>query len=181
MVNKISVIIPHWPVSPEVDDLLKQCVQALPEVYEKIVVINEGTGMGKAINKGFDLASGEYLMTASNDCIWDEGDIDKMCDPEAITIPDNMPGQWDKPRCFYCMPRWIYEKVGGYDEQFEVGYFEDDDLIRRWKEAGIPIRMTDVKVNHTPGTTLDKMDNRTEVFEKNKQRFIEKWGDQEND
>lgn len=172
---KISCIIPHWPVRPEVDELLKRCVQALPEVYEKIVVVNDGTGMGKAINKGFELATGDYLMTISNDCIWESGDINEMCDPEAIRLPDNMPGQWDVPRCVYCMPRWIYETVGGYDEQFEVGYFEDDDLIKRWRDAGISFRMTAVQINHTPGTTLDKMPDREIIFEQNKRRFAEKW------
>lgn len=173
---KISVVIPHWPLRPEHDELLKRCVQALPEVYEKIIVVNEGTGMGKAINKGFELATGDYLMTISNDCMWESGDIAELCNPEAIMLPDKMPGQWDVPRCVYCMPRWIYEKVGGYDERFEVGYFEDDDLIHRWRLEGIPFRMTKVQVTHQPGTTLDKMPRRDEIFKINSDKFIEKWG-----
>lgn len=174
--SKISVVIPHWPVRQEHDDLLKQCVQALPGVHEKLIIVNDGIGMGKAINKGFELATGDYLMTSSNDCIWESGSIEDMCDPEAIVIPANMPGQWEVPRCFYCMPRWIYEKVGGYDEQFEIGYFEDDDLIHRWGLAGIPIKSKDtIRVHHNPGTTLDKLPNRQEIFDRNKERFDAKW------
>jgi glycosyltransferase involved in cell wall biosynthesis len=173
---KISAIIPHWPVRPEVDDLLKRCVQAL-DVFEKIVVVNEGTGMGKAINKGLSLATGDYLLVTSNDCIFQFGDLNDMCDPKAITLPNNMPGQWDLPRCFFCLPRWVYEQVGGYDEQFEVGYFEDDDLIRRWRDASIQfVQIPSIIVSHSPGTTLDKMPNRQAIFDENQRRFKKKWG-----
>lgn len=175
MKAKISAIIPHWPMLPEHDDLLKKCLQSL-DADEKIVVVNEGTGMGKAINKGLSLATGDYLVVTNNDCQLTMGSLEDMCDPTCITLPDNMPGQMDLPRAFYCMPRWIYEQVGGYDEQFKVGYWEDDDLIRRWRIADIPFKMTKVQVQHYPGTTLDKVPERDAIFKENKELYIKKWG-----
>lgn len=175
MGNKISLVVPHWPLRPEHDELLKRCVQSIP-ADEKIIVVNDGTGMGKAINKGLELATGDYIIVSNNDCALSRGDINLMCDLDAITIPNNMQGQGDLPRAFYCMPRWIYKKVGGYDERFEVGYFEDDDMIRRWQATGIPFKMVDVVVDHDPGTTLNNLPNRQEIFDRNKKLYEEKWG-----
>lgn len=172
---KITAIIPHWPLRPEHDELLKRCVRSL-DADEKIVVVNDGTGMGKAINKGLELATGDFIVISNNDCEMRSGSLQEMCDPEAITLPDNMPGQMDKPRAFFCMPRWVYEKVGGYDEQFAIGYWEDDDMILRWQEAEVPIRMTRVQVSHLPGTTLNTLENREAVYQENKQKFLRKWG-----
>ena len=75
------------------------------------------------------------------------------------------------------MPRSVYDKVGGYDEQFEIGYFEDDDLRMRWLEAGIKIhRIESISLHHPGGTTLDTLPNRTEFSQKNHERFEKKWG-----
>lgn len=175
MKPKVSVVIPHWGRTDEHKALLRRCVQSLPECYEKIIVFNDGLGMGWAINRGFELATGDYLMTLSNDCWWESGKLEDICDPTAVTLPDNLEGQWDKPRCFYCMPRWVYEQVGGYDEQFKVGYFEDDDWIYRLNIADIPIRQTSVRGGHVPGQTLDKLPNRDKIFEENKKKFEKKW------
>lgn len=178
MNNKISLIVPHWPLRPEHDELLKRCVNSM-DADEKIIIVNEGTGMGKAINKGLELATGDYLVVSNNDCELVGGMLRDMCDPEAITIPDSMEGQWDLPRAFFCLPRWIYELVGGYDERFGVGYFEDDDLIRRWKEAGIHFKKTHLQVKHNPGTTLGTLPDADALYKRNKALFIEKWGNHE--
>ena len=172
---KISLIVPHWPLETVHDDMLRNCVKSIP-ADEKIIIVNDGTGMGKAINKGFELATGDYFLVSNNDCVWLGGDILAMCDPDAITLPDRLAAQVDnRPRCFYCMPRWIYEKVGGYDEQFKVGYFEDDDMLRRWENAGIPFRPVNVQVFHEPGSTLNIMPNRNAIFDENKKKYLAKW------
>jgi hypothetical protein len=132
--------------------------------------------MGKAINQGFKLATGDCFIVSNNDCEVGNGELKDMCYDDAIGLPDNMPGQLELPRAFYSLPRWVYESVGGYDEQFKVGYFEDDDLIRRWYVAKIPFRMSKVQVAHSPGTTLNNMPDRQAIYEQNKNRFIEKWG-----
>lgn len=183
MKPKVSVIVPHWPRVPDHDDMLKRCIQSLPEVYEKIIVVNDGTGMGRAINKGFELATGDYLMTLSNDCVWTGGEVEEMCNPDGVVIPAGLPGQWDKPRCFYCMPRSVYDRLCAdndgafYDTQFEVGFYEDDDMIYRLHLANIPvITARNVRGAHNPGQTLDKLPNRQELMDKNKERYLKKWG-----
>jgi len=142
---------------------------------EKIVIVNDGIGMGKALNMGLSMASGEYLIVSNNDVVL-KGDLGRMFDPEGVTYPKDMEGSRDHPRSFYCMPRWVYEAVGGYDELFEFAFFEDDDLIKRWLDADIPLKRIDIQIQHIPGTTLNVHPKREEVFKANRQKFIEKWG-----
>lgn len=173
----ISAIIPHWPRKREFNGMARDVARNLDAADEVIVVVNEGTGMGKAINMGFEIANGDYLVVCSNDCYLTQGSLEDLCDPECITVPKDVPGQYNQPRSFYCMPRWIYEKVGGYDEQFVPAYFEDDDIINRWREAGIKLKVVEgVVIRHDPGTTMDSLPNRDEVFERNQKLYREKWG-----
>ena len=41
---------------------------------------------------------------------------------------------------FFCaaMPRTVYEKVGGLEERFGLGFFEDDDYCQRGAQGGVP-------------------------------------------
>lgn len=173
---KLSLVVPHWPRMEGDDELVKRCIASI-DADEKIVVVNFGMGMGAAINHGLRVSTGDYIIVSNNDCEWGNGDVRSMCDPDSITIPDNMQGQGEQPRSFYCMPRWVYEKVGGYDERFKVGYWEDDDMIRRWEEAQIPIKMLPVQVSHPhAGHTLNNHPDRQELFDANRKLFIEKWG-----
>lgn len=177
---KISLVVPHWPKEPHHDELLRACIKSMPEADEKIIIVNDGTGMGRAINKGLELSTGDFIIVANNDTRLILGSLYDMCNDTSITLPNNMDGQWELPRSFFCLPRWVYETVGGYDEQFGVGYFEDDDLIKRWRDAHIPFRMTQVSVEHHPGTTLGKLDNADELYKKNKERYYAKWGEYPN-
>ena len=82
---------------------------------------------------------------------------------------------------FFCvaMPRALYEKVGGLDERFGLGFFEDDDYCRRVRDAGYGIAIAeDVFVHHHLSASFDAMDTRrrNELFERNKALFEEKWG-----
>lgn len=171
---KSSLIVSHYRYQSELDDMLQRCVASIP-ADEKIIIVNDGIGLGKALNIGLSMATGDYLIVSNNDVVF-KGDLGRMFDPEGITYPTGMEGGRDHPRSFYCMPRWVYEAVGGYDELFEFAFFEDDDMIKRWLDADIPLKQVDVWLEHQPGTTLDRHPKRDRVFKENKQRFIEKWG-----
>jgi GT2 family glycosyltransferase len=174
---KLSAVIPHWPKTPEHEAALKRCVESLGGVDEIIVEVNEGIGFAKACNLGLAKTHGDYILVVNNDTVVTHGNLDNLCVPDTVVVPRMATGQVDNmPRAFYCMPRSVYEKVGGYDERFEGGYFEDDDLIRRWMEAGVPIIVKEiVEVNHVGGMTMDTLD-KVEIYNKNQQRYEEKWG-----
>ena len=82
---------------------------------------------------------------------------------------------------FFCaaMPRTVYEKVGGLDEAFGTGFFEDDDYCRRVREAGWEVACAeDVFVHHHLSASFDKLkaEQRQALFERNRAIYEAKWG-----
>lgn len=168
---KISLVVPHWPLRPELDEMLQRCLRSM-DADEKIVIVNDGIGMGKAINMGLRAATGDFIVVANNDTELIKGSLSAICDDGAVTYPNE--GQVG---AFYCMPRWVLDKVGNYDEQFEIGYYEDTDLALRWQQAGVPIKLvSSIEVKHPGGTTLNTLTDRDEIVSKNAAKFREKWG-----
>ena len=72
-----------------------------------------------------------------------------------------------------------YEALGGLDERFLVGMFEDDDMAVRVHLNGQRVVCAeDVFIHHFQGASFGKIDNSrySEIFEENKKRYEEKWG-----
>jgi GT2 family glycosyltransferase/glycosyltransferase involved in cell wall biosynthesis/ribosomal protein S10 len=83
---------------------------------------------------------------------------------------------------FFCvaMRREVYEEIGGLDEAFGVGFFEDDDYCRRIHAAGYEIAIAeDVFVHHHLSASFDALGaaRKQELFEKNKAVYEAKWGE----
>jgi GT2 family glycosyltransferase len=82
---------------------------------------------------------------------------------------------------FFCvaMRRRTYETVGELDEDFALGFFEDDDYCRRVKLEGLDIAVAnDVFVHHHMSASFDKLGHarKQELFEANKAVYENKWG-----
>jgi GT2 family glycosyltransferase/glycosyltransferase involved in cell wall biosynthesis len=82
---------------------------------------------------------------------------------------------------FFCvaMPRSTYELVGGLDEAFGIGFFEDDDYCRRVQAAGLRVACAeDVFIHHHLSASFDalKAERKKELFERNKAIYEAKWG-----
>lgn len=82
---------------------------------------------------------------------------------------------------FFCvmMTRHAYETVGPMDEDFGVGFFEDDDYCRRLSLNGFEVRCADdVFVHHHLSASFNKLkaDAKQVLFEKNKAIYEKKWG-----
>ncbi|QRM19918.1 glycosyltransferase [Dechloromonas sp. TW-R-39-2] len=82
---------------------------------------------------------------------------------------------------FFCVafPRRVFDLVGGMDESFGLGFFEDDDYCRRVASHGLKIACAqDVFVHHHLSASFMKMDRdeRRQLFADNKARFEKKWG-----
>ena len=82
---------------------------------------------------------------------------------------------------FFCaaMPRLVFETVGGLDERFGLGFFEDDDYCQRVAEAGYRITIAeDVFVHHHLSASFDALnpERRQALFDRNKALYEEKWG-----
>jgi glycosyltransferase involved in cell wall biosynthesis len=76
------------------------------------------------------------------------------------------------------MKREVYEKVGGLDERFGLGFFDDDDLAERSRRAGYSLAVArDLFIHHFGSRSF--IGNGIEagkLLEENAQRFAEKWG-----
>ena len=76
--------------------------------------------------------------------------------------------------------REVFEAVGPLDERFEIGMFEDDDYMRRVRDAGYRVVCAnDLFVHHFGEASLGELagDGRYgELFHANRRRFEEKWG-----
>jgi GT2 family glycosyltransferase/glycosyltransferase involved in cell wall biosynthesis len=82
---------------------------------------------------------------------------------------------------FFCVmfSRQAYECVGGLDEQFGVGFFEDDDYCRRLEQAGFSrLCAEDVFVHHHLSASFNKLkaEAKQALFDKNRALYEAKWG-----
>ncbi|GGC87406.1 hypothetical protein GCM10011396_38310 [Undibacterium terreum] len=82
---------------------------------------------------------------------------------------------------FFCVmiTRNAYEKIGGLDEAFGLGFFEDDDYCRRIEQAGFRhICAEDVFVHHNLSASFNKLgeERKQELFLRNKTIYEAKWG-----
>lgn len=164
---------------PAADEALDRCVESLRGYNELIIVVNDGIGFGPAVNRGLRAAKGEWLCVIGNDTVLVDGSLTDLTHQEYVVAPQiNGPDPQMKPRAFYCMPRWVYEEVGGYDERYTMGFWEDDDLIRRWDMVGIKYKVSPFcTVYHQGGGGLTmKQVGERKYFEENKKKFEEKWG-----
>jgi len=173
----ISLIVPHMPFE-ESDKALEELLSSVVGVDEKLIIVNDGIGYAKAVNIGFKLARGDYFIVSNNDCKLIDGTLRSLPDELGVSVPLITPEARDNnPRCFFCLPRWVYEKVGGFDEDFEGGYWEDDDFINRLNENRIPISLNHrIEVEHLNGGGLTmKKIGEQEHFDKNKEIYDKKW------
>jgi polysaccharide pyruvyl transferase CsaB len=72
----------------------------------------------------------------------------------------------------------LWEELGGLDERFEIGMFEDDDFSLRVKKRGLrAVAAEDCFVHHFGQGSFAKLPRSTydEVFASNRRRFEEKW------
>lgn len=77
-----------------------------------------------------------------------------------------------------CIPRSVFDKVGKFDHNLGMAYFEDPDYCFRAFDLGISIKWNPNKhILHLAHQTLGKMNNRNEMFSKSAQHFRSKWRD----
>ncbi|HEX5430908.1 MAG TPA: hypothetical protein VFW83_03005, partial [Bryobacteraceae bacterium] len=78
-----------------------------------------------------------------------------------------------------CTPRRVWDRVGGLDERFQVGMFEDDDFSLRIRQAGYRTVMAeDCFIHHFGNGSFAKLPSADalNIFDRNKRLFEEKWG-----
>ncbi len=73
--------------------------------------------------------------------------------------------------------RSLLTKVGGLDESFGMGNFDDDDLSRRVRQAGLLcVRACGAYVYHEEKASFRNLPNWKKDFDANRRRFETRWG-----
>ena len=77
------------------------------------------------------------------------------------------------------MKRAVYDAIGGLDERFGLGFFDDDDLALRARQAGFELAVAhDLFVHHFGSRTfVGNGINANQLLDENAARFAAKWGD----
>ena len=76
------------------------------------------------------------------------------------------------------MKRVVYETIGGLDERFGIGFFDDDDLAERARRAGFDLAVAnDLFVHHFGSRTFQGNGIDAEkLLDENARRFADKRG-----
>ena len=75
--------------------------------------------------------------------------------------------------------RRLFQNIGGLDERYQIGMFEDDDLAIKISKAGLNcICAEDVFIHHFHGVSFKQLsdEENQRIFHENRKRFEEKWG-----
>ena len=166
----VSVIIPIYINSPEITGLLSECVASLKGYDELILQFDEiGEGFSKTVNKGVARSHGDYIATINDDTRMLEGSIRDYCKPNTICRPTLVGDNSKFP--FAVMPRSVWDLVGGLDEDFHIGFYEDDLFLDIAKEKGVNSEILSLKVWHKGSATISKMGDRDELLTINRQIY----------
>jgi GT2 family glycosyltransferase/cytochrome c-type biogenesis protein CcmH/NrfG len=124
-------------------------------------------------------ASGAQLLKGADKLYSNEDELQKFAE---YIYRVNMGRRFEIPHVTgLCMliKREVIDKIGGFDERFSPGNFEDDDFCLRAKLAGFKIAIAeDVFIHHfgSKSFTAEGVEKFKEILERNRKLFIEKWG-----
>lgn len=149
--------------------------------YE-LLIAKDIHGYSSAVNYGFENGKGDYFVFVASDVFlrypkW----LDKLTIPDTITawkeVPFSLDGSPMLEFSCLCVPRSVYEKIGGLDEIFNDGYgFEDNDFIERAQKEGILMKGVDVDLRHGNSQTFSTyFGDYSALHDHNRSLFLQKW------
>lgn len=159
----------------------------------------ENLGWVKAVNQGIRLLKAPYVCIMNNDTVVETGDwLYKMIEvaekDSAVGMVNPRFGD-EKSSAYdhldsveidfcrgYCVliKRAVIDKIGGLDEAYGLGYYDDDDYSVRAIRAGFKcVRANRVVVRHLRDSTFSELfpdEKRRELHGKNRELFYSRWG-----
>ena len=173
----------------------------------KIVHNQENLGWVKSVNQGLKESTAEYVCVMNNDTLVTDGWLDEMITvaekepdiglvnpewekPARISIEDYAKGlkksngefietDWARGFCFL-VKREVINRIGGLDEAYSPGYYDDCDYSVRAIKAGFrPVRAKASYVYHYRNRTHEsvlKEEGMDSLLAKHKKLFYERWG-----
>lgn len=145
----------------------------------------------KCANTGFAAAKGDVLILSNNDIIYTPGWLEAILKPikEGYDISsirmsdsdgyltDDYISEGDRFGSLWAMTRKVYETIGGFDENFGKGTFEDLDFHKRAEAAGFKIGKNHAAlVEHRGRATMDKLFPDRQDFYEGQEHYKDKYG-----
>lgn len=178
---KLSVVIPYYEIDSGKREVLKRCIDSIKGQYDELILVwNQGAGFVPAVNKGYELASGDFIALVCDDVILKKGSLRDLCDEKALVSAhvEGSPVQ-DFWGTLWCEPKWVYEKRGPMDEEYAKGlYFDDNMLFEMCTRHVQAYTNLDVVIEHPEGgRTLERItEDRKQKIEHNRELFIKQFG-----
>lgn len=165
------------------------------EVYPIIIPNwNDNIGVSKGWNAGLKRSievECDHAIILNDDVILRPGTIEKIAyDSKADLVSatnlrdDEVHNGYDSHpdfSCFAVRPAEFVERFGWFDENFSPAYFEDNDMARRMIiSGGVYTRDLSAGMMHK-GSVTQNMDGpvvTSQMFERNREYYIRKWGGQ---
>lgn len=197
---KISIVVTYCPIDREEINLLMGCVKSLLQTdYEIEIIIQTAVkqSYAKTLNSGFKKATGDYIFVSNNDILAPSFYAERMIetiektDCMAVCAVESEQAKIEMAKepiedvkrlfgSFWAMPQKTLKKIGVYDERFDPFLFEDSDYWWRIIKAKGKILVDErVEVWHKKASSTTKMakEKYEAIYNTNRQRFIDKWGD----
>jgi GT2 family glycosyltransferase len=175
---KLSWVIPYMESDAGKREILKNCTDSATGYDELIISGNMREGYAVPINRGARSAKGDFILISNDDLIWDGGSLKRLCDENAVVSPVVNGKSQPFWGCAFCVPKWVWDKVGGMWEGYRISYYDDADFVETLKKFNIPYYCNEqVNVQHLEGgRTLHTFVDHNEFYEENHKKFIERWG-----
>lgn len=172
---KTSVVITNYLFDAP---FLMDCWCSLRGKSDEVLIISsKQSSLSEKVNAGIKATRGEYIIFTNDDAYLYSGSLEDLCVPNTVTTPTFNHGDRAIKFHVFCVPRAVFEKIGGYDERFAHAYYDDTDFARRCADAGIPIINVDTVdfMHENPASTLSKIDG--QFRGENAAKFNAKWNE----
>lgn len=190
--NKVSIVIPCYWANRELFAMTTRCLSGLVDSGCQVIVVADNASYACNVNAGLRAAVGDYLIICNNDVEFIQPDwLTHLLQPlkegyDISSIRSTEPDGWevenkvtegDKFGNIWAMRRQVYEKIGGLDETFGKGYFEDTDYKKRAEAAGFRVAKNHAGiVEHHGKATFAVVDPSDGAYHTAMARYKEKWG-----
>lgn len=178
----LSVVIPHLETDPDKKTILNQCITSFTGHYDELLVVAEkNDSLPNKINQAVQQTRGDWILISNDDVKLLKGSLRDLCKGEYHVTTPTINGVENRGYSghIFCIKRYIWQELGGYDEGYEKFYFDDTDFEYKLTSMGVKMGcIPEVDVYHPPegGRTLHQVEGYQEAFERNKERFRGKWG-----
>lgn len=181
----LSMIVPFMDIDKHEHNLpmtkhemLHRMLDSCTGYDEVLLIENEGAGFAVPVNFGLQEATGDFLLVANDDMIWDGGDLKRICDPDAVVSPQINESKNRFSGVAFCMPKKVYKKIGGLWEGYKIAYFEDCDYYQMIIKAGFRTYCNEeVKTTHEGQNTIRKyFKDAPDFYKINEKLYVDRWG-----